>query len=112
MSIKLIIFSTILSLLSLLFIFKLIKKEKLVIKYALVWILSILFVTVCVLIPNFMNFISTFLGFKTPSNMLLVMLIGVLFVMCISLTVIVSGLKETNKKLIQEISMLKSKDSE
>ena len=43
------------------------------------------------------------------SNMIFAIMIGGLFIICISLTIIVSIQKEQIKNLIQEVSILKSK---
>lgn len=108
MTVKLIIFTFIISLILIYFLLKMVKNDKIIIKYALVWLLPLIFILSCILFPGFMNFFSSFMGFKTESNMLIVMLIGYLFIICISLTAIVSGLKIKNKNIIQELSIIKS----
>lgn len=85
-----------------------VKKEKLLIKYALVWLLSGFSMIVAVIIPNFIEKVSHILGFETASNMIFLVGILILLGLVFSLTIISSKHSERIRLLIQEISMLKS----
>ena len=87
----------------------LVKKEKIAIKYSLVWILPCLILILYVLIPGFLMWTTKTLGFQTSSNMILTMLVSLLFALTIALTIIVSHQKEQIRLLIQEVSLLKEK---
>ena len=87
----------------------LVKKEKIAIKYSLVWILPCLILILYVLIPGFLMWTTKTLGFQTSSNMILTMLVSLLFAITIALTIIVSHQKEQIRLLIQEVSLLKEK---
>lgn len=91
-------------------IFNLVRRNKLSMKYALVWLATAFAMLVAVLIPNFLDLAAKLLGFELVSNMLF--LIGMLLLMCISLslTMIVSKQSNMIRLLTQEISMLKSQE--
>lgn len=91
-------------------IFNLVRRNKLSMKYALVWLATAFAMLVAVLIPNFLDLVAKLLGFELVSNMLF--LIGMLLLMCISLslTMIVSKQSNMIRLLTQEISMLKSQE--
>lgn len=103
--IELIIFA----LLSIIFILWTVKKEKLLIKYALLWILAGCLILVAVIIPNFIESIAKLLGFATPSNMIFLVAIIILLYISFSLTIVVSKQSSRIRLLIQELSLLKKK---
>lgn len=85
----------------------LLKKDRIPVKYSLVWLFSGLIILFLSLIPNLFGLLSDLLGFMTMSNMVVGMFIFILLMITISLTVIVSGQKKKITLLIQEVSMLK-----
>lgn len=85
----------------------LLKKDRIPVKYSLVWLFSGLIILFLALIPNLFGLLSDLLGFMTMSNMVVGMFIFILLMITISLTVIVSGQKKKMILLIQEVSMLK-----
>ena len=87
----------------------LLKKDRIPVKYSLVWLFSGLIILFLALIPNLFGLLSDLLGFMTMSNMVVGMIIFILLMITISLTVIVSGQKKKITLLIQEVSMLKEK---
>ena len=84
-----------------------VKQEKILVKYSLVWLLPCIVLLIFVLVPGFLTWTTNLLGFQTASNMILTLLVGLLFIITMSLTVIVSTQKEQIRLLIQEISILK-----
>ncbi len=101
---------------SLLFVFLVIfviiymvRKEKISIKYSLIWMFSNTLLLLAIIIPGFLEFITNLLGFKIASNMIFAFIISVLMIITISLTIIVSRQNEKIKILIQELSILKSR---
>lgn len=110
MSTNLIICSVIFILLVIGFIFFLIKKDKLSIKYSMVWLILFFILLISVLVPNFMIWLTHLFGFVTPSNMILTIIIGLLILISIVLTAIVTNQDKKIRLLIQEISLLKGKN--
>jgi hypothetical protein len=86
-----------------------VKKEKLLMKYALVWLLSGFLMIIAVIIPNFMEKISGLLGFEKTSNMIFLGAFALLLYITFSLTIIVSKQSSQIRLLTQEVSILKSK---
>jgi len=89
-----------------------IRKEMISVSYSLVWIFSVLILMVMTSIPDFMENIANMLGFEVLSNMVFALIIMILMFVAISLTIIVSGQKEKIRLLVQEVSILKSKNNE
>lgn len=89
------------------FILFLFRKRKVNIKYSLIWFILFALLFIATIIPGFLEFITKLLGFRTPSNMVVSLIISVLVIISISLTVIVSQQDRKIRLLIQEVSMLK-----
>ena len=109
MSTSLVAASIMFSLFIILFILVLLRRQKITIKYSLIWLLLFIILFIATLVPNFLVWITHTLGFATASNMVFSLIIGVLIVITIALTVIVSTQDRKIRLLIQEISMLKNK---
>ena len=110
MSTSLVLVSGIFSIFIIIFIIYLVHREKVNIKYSLVWLILFLALLICLIVPGLLNSITKLLGFQTPSNMVLSLLIAVLVVINISNTVINSNQDKKIRLLIQEISLLKKKN--
>lgn len=89
-----------------------IRKNKLNLKYSLVWLGTLFAMLIAVLIPNFLEKTADLLGFEVMSNMIFLVAIIVLMLISLSLTMIVSKQSSMIRLLIQEISILKSKEAE
>ena len=90
----------------------LVVKDKISVKYSLVWSIPCLILLLFILIPGLLVWITNSLGFQTASNMIFAALIGLLLLISLSLTVIVSKQKNQIRLLIQEISLLKGNKNE
>jgi hypothetical protein len=106
--------TTNLKLFAMLFIFILVilvtvfvKKNKISIKYSIVWYLCFLFLILFTIFPNLLSWFTHLFGIEVASNFVFALMIGVLFIITISLTIIVSEQKEQIRKLIQEVSLMK-----
>ena len=86
-----------------------VRKNKISIKYSLIWYFMCFILAIFTLFPYLLGLITNFFGIQVASNMIFAIMIGGLFIICISLTIIVSIQKEQIKNLIQEVSILKSK---
>lgn len=111
MSIGLTISSIVFLLVLILFVLYLVKGRKISIKYSLVWILPCILLLIFSLVPGVMGFFTKLLGFQTPSNMILVLLVSFIMIVILALTVIVSKQNEKIRLLIQEVSLLKRKEN-
>jgi len=89
-------------------IIKAVKKRKMHINYSIFWIFTGVVLIVSILIPNFIENISNFLGFEKTSNMVFCIAIFILFYLVLNLTNIVSKQYQQIVKLIQEVSILKA----
>lgn len=109
MSINVRIVMIIFALFIILLIINLLKKDRVPIKISLLWLFAAFLILFIGAFPECLKLLLDLLGFKTLSNMLGGILLGILFVISISLTVVISGQKKRNQILIQEISLLKKR---
>ena len=87
----------------------LLKRGRIPVKFALLWIFISVILLLVGLFPEIISSVAGLFGFKTMSNMLIGILISMLIFITIALTVIVSGQKYRITLLTQELSMLKEK---
>ena len=85
-----------------------IRKNKLNLKYALVWLALLLIMFIALLVPHLLEFLAKILGFELVSNMIFLCAIIVLLCITFSLTIIISRQANSIRLLTQEISILKS----
>jgi hypothetical protein len=97
------------SLLFLLYIVRLIIKGKLREEYSIVWILC----TVVLIVFSFwrtgLDVVSNLLGIYSPPNLVFTAAIFAVFIYLLHLSVVISKLQSQNKKLAQNIAMMKEK---
>ena len=93
----------------LLFNIIILRKDKMPVKYSLVWIFSAVLILLIAIIPNIFAKISSFLGFEVMSNMVVGIFIFLLLIITLELTIIVSSQRNKITTLIQEVSLLKEK---
>jgi hypothetical protein len=109
MSLNLRVELIIFALLCIIMVLWVVKKEKLLMKYALVWLVSVFLMIIAILIPSFIERVSVLLGFETTSNMIFFFGIIVLLYIAFTLTIIVSKQSSRIRLLVQEVSLLKKK---
>lgn len=107
MNSKLILISFLFAIAVIFAILYLIRKEKINIKYAIIWLLLFGVLALLLIIPNLLTNITKLLGFEVSSNMIFAIIISVLIIISISLTAIVSTQDRKIRKLIQEVSIIK-----
>lgn len=88
-------------------IIKTIKKNKLSIRYGILWIFLTVVMELGILFSEIAIKFSKFLGFETASNMVLLLLFLFLFYIAFFLTLKISKQNHQIKTLIQEVSILK-----
>jgi hypothetical protein len=84
-----------------------VKRNRIIIKYSIVWYSCCLLLILFTLFPNLLSWFTHLFGIEVASNFIFALLIGFLFIISISLTIIVSQQKEQIRKLVQEVSLLK-----
>lgn len=87
------------------FFIRMLHKQKLELKYCLIWIFALLGVAVFVVFPPLLDTLSSLLGIATPVFTLFLICIAFLTCVCISLTVVVSRLSARVRKLTQNIAI-------
>lgn len=87
-------------------IIQLLKKNKLELKYTLLWLIAALILIVVTILPGTVYYISELLGIVTPINSALVLAGMFVITILIVLTSIVSELNKTVRVLTQKIAIL------
>lgn len=111
MSKTLMIFLISFALVWIIIILKCVRKEKISVRYSLIWFLMAFSILIVGVVPGFADVIADFFGFLTVSNMVIGVILTLLMLITLVLTMIVTEQKNQIKNLIQEISMLKSKEN-
>ena len=89
----------------LVFFVGMLRKQKLDMKYCLVWVFALLGVAVFCIFPGLLGSFSSLLGIELPVNTLFLICIAFLTCICISLTIVVSRLSARLRKLTQNIAI-------
>lgn len=109
MSIKLKIILIFIMILFLIYIFSVIKRNKISTKNALIWVIADIIVIFCILFLKQLLVIANFIGIKTVSNMMFFLGFIFLLILCFKQS---AQLSIQNKKIInltQELGILKNK---
>lgn len=102
------IFAIVGSVLLLLFVIELIRKKKIKEEYSLLWIFSSIIFVILSLWREGLEYIAQFMGVAYPPTALLLVLIIAVFLILIQFSILISKLSENNKRLIQEIALLRN----
>ncbi len=86
------------------------KYGRIPIKYAIVWYVPIAVILLFALFPRIVWFFVHLFGFQTASNFIIGLFIAILIYICLSLLIIAAGQTKKINLLIQELSILKSKE--
>lgn len=110
MNLKLKIFILLVSSSSIVFVVNMLKKEKINIKYSLLWILTSVIVGIFGIFPHMIDRLSKWLGIYEPINALF--FLGFIFVllMIFSFIVTLSRISERQKNLAQHIAIKEYKE--
>ncbi|WP_411831164.1 MULTISPECIES: DUF2304 domain-containing protein [Paenibacillus] len=92
----------------LLFLLNNIRKYKLELKYTLLWILLNFISLILAIFPYILFFIANNIYIETPVNALYLISFILVFIILYSYTVIISKLSNQNKRLTQEIGLIKN----
>ncbi len=100
------------SLLTFIYVIGRIRKHQLNIDDSIVWIIWSIVLLILSIFPGLSHTISDFLGFESTSNFILTGFVFLLYIMVFFQNIRISSLKESNKKLIQKLSIEKKKAEE
>lgn len=87
----------------------LLKKKRLNLKYALLWLLTGLIMLIVGLIPQSLGWFFNLCGIEVFSNGLFAMLIFFILLILLSVSCIVSGLNEKVRRLTQQCALLEKR---
>ena len=103
------LFAIIIGVVFLVMMIELIRKNRVTLKYALLWLFSGLVLLVLAIFPQVLNWISRLIGVYSPVNALFAIMLCCGLMLMISFSVIVSGNKKAVVRLTQEISLLENR---
>ena len=102
-------FAIVAGILFLLVMIELIRKNRVALKYALLWLLSGLLMILLAIFPRILDRMARLIGIYSPVNALFAVLLCCGLVLMISFSVIMSGNKKAIVRLTQEISLLENR---
>ena len=102
-------FAIIVGILFLVMMIELIRKNKVALKYALLWLLSGVLMLLFAIFPQLLDRMARMIGIYSPVNALFAVLLCCGLVLMISFSVIMSGNKKAIVRLTQEISLMENR---
>jgi hypothetical protein len=87
-------------------VLELVRRRRLVERYALLWMSVALVLLVLATVPQLLNLASNAIGIEVPANALFIAAFAVAFLMLLHFSVITSRLSEETKILAQEVARL------
>lgn len=85
---------------------RLVRREKLQLKYSLMWMALSVVVLLCAIFPDAVGFVSGALGVGVSSNFVFLAGFVILIGICLSLSVIVSWQAKDIRCLVQQVALL------
>ena len=107
MSMKLKLTMLIFSISLILAIVMFLRKGKMPVKYSLPWLFVAGIFMLLAVFPKPVNYLQRVLGFESLSNMLLFILVGLLLLVTLFLTMVVSEQRKKINLLVQDVSIIK-----
>jgi len=102
-------FAIIVGILFLVMMIDLIRKNRVALKYALLWLFSGLLMLLLAIFPHLLDSMARLIGIYSPVNALFAVLLCCGLVLMISFSVIMSGNKKAIVRLTQEISLMEKR---
>jgi hypothetical protein len=99
-------------LITVVFIFELLRRKALREKYAFVWIVTALLLVVGTIFPDLAISLSTFLGFATIASFLMVYFGLIMLFITMQLSLEMGKVEDQNQRLAEELALLKLKSVE
>lgn len=109
MTITLRIFSIAIIFLYFVLIFKLLKRNRLALKYSLLWLFAGIVMAIVFVCPQIMVFIAEIIGIKVASNGLFALSIFLGIIIMISYAIVISDYVKRVKRLIQTVAILEKR---
>lgn len=88
------------------YVFSLVKHERLLLNYSLLWLALAVVLLVCAIFPGPLFGVATALGFLTASNFIFFLGFLFLLLICLTLTTVVSKQAIAIKNLTQKIALM------
>lgn len=85
------------------------RKERLELKYTLLWLLALLIVLIVVIFPQLINTVAALVGVYNPVNLVFYVQGVFVVIILLSMTAIVSGLNRRIRRLAQEVAILEER---
>ena len=102
-------FAIIVGILFLVMMIELIRKNRVALKYALLWLFSGVLMLLLAIFPQLLDRMARMIGIYSPVNALFAVLLCCGLVLMISFSVIMSGNKKAIVRLTQEISLMENR---
>jgi len=102
------VFSAVL-ILTVLFIYSLVRQRVLKSKYALLWSLVAIVLLPIAAVPSIVEHVSDLLGIETPSNTILMAAVSLLFMTTVHLTYELSRVEARTQDLAEEFALLRAR---
>lgn len=90
-------------------VIELIRRNHLKERYSLIWLTAVIFLMVFSIWRRLLDFIALRIGIYYPPSFLFLLAIAFLLILLLHFSMIVSSLSENNKRLAQEIGILKTR---
>lgn len=90
-------------------LFFMLKKGRLILKYALLWLLAGLALAIFLICPEVLYKTSDLIGVSNPVNAVFLLFAGITLLLVLSLTSIVSQFNKTNRQTIQKMALLEKR---
>ena len=90
-------------------VIELIRRNHLKERYSLIWLTAAIFLMVFSIWRKLLDFIALMIGIYYPPSFLFLLAIAFLLILLLHFSMIVSSLSENNKRLAQEIGILKTR---
>ena len=90
------------------YVLLMVRRERFLLKYAIVWVLLAVLGVLAAIFPEGVGWFSSLLGFETPVNFAFLVCIVFLMVASIMLVAALSKQSLLVKKLVQEVSILRA----
>ncbi|MCF0104808.1 MAG: DUF2304 domain-containing protein [Eggerthellaceae bacterium] len=88
---------------------RLVIQKRLLLKYSMLWILTAITMLIVAIFPGPLFMFADLIGITTPSNFVFLIVLGLLFLIVLSLSIVATHQTINERKNIQEIAILKKK---
>ena len=106
---SLIIFLLVLGFISILLIYQMIKRKKILVSHAIAWYILIIAIMIASVSTSELKKVATFIGIEEVSNLIFFVGFIILLVLNLSLTINISKQKSTIINLVQELALINKK---